>query len=384
MKTSDAVAAMNAFAPIRAVNGFVALDFVWGCYRCDFCFNRHHFHLYPHSEPTPYPLSPESAAELLLDTPLIEVGTVIKIGHNSDQSLQMEPSWKFYQQLPQNTNVAFYRRKPISSEEFQRFRQAKDNLLLVMTLTPGSKLLRVPRHSAWDALESTRGLPYCFYAIRPVAKDAVEESYALLKHLPPQSIIDICGVISSFGGESVVYDDNLSPDPATISDMRHVAFSSGFQVNCSVNCLLRGRQGLGSHWADKNFLSAERDVREFCESCPSYKRCREGLDSRALPELLEIAKKTSGLSDLRITDVGTRRVTLRTDQEVNRGDQNYLRGLFNARIKILGPSSGLADEMSAPIFQRWEHSRFFPVKPIAHLANTMAQRIHERFSRTAT
>lgn len=370
MLSSETIQTLNTFAPIRAVNGFIAVDFVWGCYQCQFCFNRNMFPLYPRGVPRDFALSPLEAARLIQSMPLFQVGTIIKIGHNSDQSLQPR-AWELYEELPRHSNLAFYRRKPVDASEYQRFKQAYENVLLVMTLTPGSSLLGVDRKDAWEALESTRGLSHCFYAIRPIARDAVDEAYALMKALPPGSLVDLCGVISTFGGETVAYDSQNSPDRRTIAELRRCALSLGLQVNCSVNCILRGRQGLGSHWADKNLRSQEEDVRQFCRHCRSYPQCQQGTAGKNIQGLLEIARRTTGLDDLEVKELHPRKLVMCTGQAVNRGDQTYLRGLFQVRITLIAKNDSLSDMLNEEIYTRWSRTDFFPVHLIHRFAGRM-------------
>lgn len=379
MDVKERVDTLNVFSPIRLVNGFIALDFVWGCYRCSFCFNRDQFQFYPPS-PCSYPLSPVKALSMLEKLPSYQAGTLIKIGHNSDQSLQMKPAWDFYRLIPYKTMLVFYRRKPISREERQLLATAAGNLLLVVTLTPESRLLNISSHEAWELLESTAGLGNCFYEIRPVAQDAIAEAYQFIEHLPAGSIIDICGVIGSSGGESIRFDPDLSPANAVIQKLKDYAVSLGLRVNCAVNCILRGRQGQGTHWAEKNFSSADKAVIDFCQNCASFEVCREGIANEKLDDLLTLAKAKTGITDLQIQTIQKRSLILTTRIEINRGDQTYLRNLFNCRIKFEGRENELTDALTEAIYHRWQETKFFPVADLHEIAAEMRERMNGNFA----
>lgn len=367
--TDEQAEIFNRFAPVRLVNGFIAVDFVWGCYKCGFCFNRNRFHLYP-SSPLPFSMTPGDAAGWIVSTPSFQTGTVVKVGHNSDQSLMEDASWEFYRKMPKTAPMAFYRRKPLSKDEFTRFQEAGDNLLLVLTLTPGSRILGVEKETAWKALESAKRLKNCFFAIRPVAGDAVEEAQRLTNALPEKSIADLCGVISTTGGESVSFDDEISPDPGTMKALRTGALERGIRVNCAVNCILKGKNKEVSHWADKNFLSHDPDVLAFCRACPSFRKCETGMDSHRLSELLEQAGKQTGLTDLSVSGATKRRLDVHTSFQMNRGDQTFLRGLFGARIEKADREK-LLDKVTPEIYARWKKTRFFPVDEITEVAKAM-------------
>ena len=355
--------ALNLCPPMMPVNGFLAVDFVFGCLRCSFCFNRAAFDRFPSEGVVHQSLSPARAAALIATTPLLPLGTVVKVGYNSDQSLQQAASWKFLEHLPVHTLVAFARRTPLSKAEASRFLTAPCAPLLVLTLTPASRTLGIDGAEAWAALASSRGVQRCLYAVRPIARDALDEARNLIHALPPRSLVDICELIDRSNSP-------LAAPAASANDiqaLKEEAVTLGHRPMRSVNCVLRGEAGLGSHWADQYLTGTPEPETSTCRTCPSVALClRGGPSPEALATLTDRARHETGLGDLQVRRVGPRKLEALTGMEWHRGDGTYLRNLFGCRV--VSAAGKVRLDITESIAARWERSGFFPVQAVGEAA----------------
>lgn len=119
---------------------------------------------------------------------------------------------------------------------------------------------------------------------------------------------------------------------------------------------------------------------EFCRSCASFEVCREGIANDKLDDLLTLAKAKTGITDLQIQAIRKRSLILTTRFEINRGDQTYLRNLFNCRIKFEGRENELTDALTEAIYHRWQETKFFPATDLYEIAAEMRERINDNFA----
>ena len=111
---------LSLFFPIKVVNGFVTCDFKLGCYCCKFCLNRRYpdwnrmletHKVYRNT------LTVERAADLLKQVKAFTQAKVtLKIGHDTDMSLEEVEAQRLCEILPRDQPIIFMRRGKLLPE----------------------------------------------------------------------------------------------------------------------------------------------------------------------------------------------------------------------------------------------------------------------------
>lgn len=370
VRSEEELELLERFAPLRLVNGFVALDLVFGCLRCSFCFNRQSFPSQP-AKPHAHAIESERLAALLASLPAIRAGAVLKLGHDADHSLFEEASLRVLERMGAGVpgGVALFRRLPWRTGAIADWERLPMPLVQVLTLTPASRLLDWPEGAAERLLHAPRpGLP-TFFEVRPIAADAVDAAGALIDQLPAGAVLDVCGLLETSGGASVRFDAARSAPPAAIAALRRRALARGLRLHCAVNCQLRGPAGLASHWRRK--YAADPQLARSCDGCASAERCRTPVALAQVEALLREGREVLGLRSLELVALDEHGVQLRSSEPVARGDQLWLRARLGAGVEFPEVVGGLLDRVAAPIAARWEEARYFPVAEVLGFARAM-------------
>ena len=369
-KVSDEIERLSLFMPIKVVNGFVTCDFMLGCYCCRFCLNRRYpdwQRLLEQHRIYRNPLDVRRAADLLNRVKAFTHARVtLKIGHDTDMSLEEREAQELFYLLPPGYPVIWMRRGKLMPEFRPFYMKKRKNLLVKVTLTPRSVYLNAT-DNPFDVLESFRNV-CCpmYYAIGPVCHDNYEEAKTLIDCLPSQSSMWVKELIIK---DVPMLGENPPPLRYSAESLRHYAAERGHHVFDYLNCLVRAEVGLPFH--KRGEFVSEKSLWELsqCGICRAFDRCDVQLSE---PE--ERSRIAAALDDLGITlpdppeKSGYKSYRCIARDEVNFGDECYLREKTSLKVDLSSPGRKTGTALTVSIIKRWQKKEIFPVDEMMALA----------------
>lgn len=366
---------LSMFLPIKIVNGFVTCDFFLGCYCCKFCLNRRYpdwQHLLEKKKVYRNGLQVEHAAALLQRIKAFtDAKVTLKIGHDTDMSLEEAEAQQLYALLPADHPVAFMRRGKLLPEHRPFYLHDYPNLLVELTLTPRSDYLEY-HADPFPVLESFAGVQCnMIYTVGPVCHDNVEEAKDILRVIPPGSKVWVRDLIVKDLPE-------YSRGPATSSgdQLREYALSHGHRLVPYLNCVVRAEVGLGFH--KRGEFVTEKNVWQlkWAESCKVRELC-----ACELPEEEERARIDAALHNLALTfaespdKFGHKCYNVVVNEEVNFGDECYLRELTGLKVDLRKIGRKTGTFISRSIAARWKQQDLYPIDELFLMARESFQRV---------
>ena len=369
VQPEDEFGRYSLFFPIKVVNGFVTCDFVLGCYCCKFCLNRRYpdwQRLLEMGRIYRNPLGVARAAELLGRVKaLTRARVTLKLGHDTDMSLEESEAQELVARLPASVAVVFMRRGRLLPAQRPFYLQARPNLLMEVTLTPRSAALAYAK-DPFEILDSFRGIACrTFFTIGPVCGDNLDEARAIIGCLPAKSQVWV--------RELIVKDIPNLPGGSGLSasgeELRRYAQEQGHTVISYLNCVARAGVGLGFHKRGEFVSEPNTWQLAWCERCPSRDACVP-----EQPEEEERARIQSILPELGLSlarpvhKFGHKSYQVVCAEEVNFGDEAYLRELSGLKIDLWQEGRKTGTALTRSIAARWQEVDFFPVAEMLELA----------------
>ncbi len=375
----DDLERMSLFFPIKVVNGFVSCDFMLGCYCCRFCLNRRYPDWHAMLETRKVyrnALSVERAAALLSQVKAFTRARVtLKVGHDTDMSLEEPQAQALTDLLPADHPIVFMRRGALPSKHRAWYQRARPNLLMKLTLTPRSPFLDATA-DPFAILDSFRGIAQpMFFAIGPVIDENLEEARAVVRALPPGSRLWVRDLITK---DIPRFDKTVRVAEPPGESLRRYAVEQGHHIVHYLNCLVRAELGLPFHKRGE-FVSEPNPWQvRWSQHCKVLGRCGAEVPEDEARERIDDALGDLDLTlDRPVERFGHKsyRVTVRED--VNFGDECYLRELTSLKCDLerLGRKTGTA--LSASIADRWRNTHFFPVDEVLELARESYARVQQ-------
>jgi hypothetical protein len=369
-KVIDETERLSLFLPIKVVNGFVTCDFMLGCYCCKFCLNRRYPDwnaLLEKNRVYRNPLDVAQAAALLSRTKAFKKAKVtLKIGHDTDMSLEETEAQQLAGMVPPEHPVIFMRRGKLLPQFRPFYMQPRKNLLVKVTLTPRSNYLEAA-NDPFEILDSFRGVRTAmFFAVGPICHDNADEAKELIRCLPPQSRMWVKSLIARdlprFNGQPSITDEKAE-------ELRRFASSQGHHVFDYLNCTVRAEAGLGFH--KRGEFVSEHNAWELgkCRECKTLAICDVQLSEREERKCID-----SALGDIGVTlrekpdKTGYKTYRVTADQDVNFGDECYVRELTGLKIDLESPGRKTGTSLTDSIVERWRIFDFFPVDELMGLA----------------
>ncbi len=366
----DDIGRDSMFFPIKVVNGFVTCDFILGCYACKFCLNRRYpewQRLLAAKKVLRSTLQVEQAASLLKRVKAITRARVtLKFGHDTDASLEEAEAQQLYDLLPADHPIVFMRRGRLLPEHRAFYLTNKPNLLMELTLTPRSEILDY-RLDPFSILDSFSGVACnMFFTIGPVCQDNFEEAKELIRAVPPGSKVWVRDLIIK---DIPTMDSAPRPDYRA-NELRIFAREQGHQVVSYLNCVARAELGLPFHKRGEFVSEPNTWQLEWSQQyCKALAQC-----SPELPAEEERAAIQSALGELGLTlakplhKFAHKSYNVVTNEEVNFGDECYLRELTSLKIDLWKEGSKTGTALTHSIARRWKEYDFFPVDEMLELA----------------
>lgn len=365
---------LTLFFPIKVVNGFVTCDFQLGCYACHFCLNRRYpdwqrmletRRIYRNS------MQVDQAADLLKKVrALTEARVTLKFGHDTDMSLEEAEAQALFQLMPVDQPIAFMRRGKLLPKYKEFYMHPWPNLMVELTLTPRSRQLRY-HTDPFKVLKSFEGVQAnVFYTVGPICEDNFEEAKAILRAIPPGKMVWVRELISkNIPGYSVEDVKKYRGD-----ELRAYAGEIGHPVVHYINCVVRSGVGLGFHKRGEFVSEPNPWQLHFCEVCPAKEVCQVEITEEDALHRMETA-----LADLNLTlaqpirKFGHKSYEIFVNEEVNFGDECYLREKTTLKIDLYKVGRKTGTSLSPDIATRWKASQFFPVDEVLQLARESYQ-----------
>lgn len=367
---------LSLFFPIKLVNGFVTCDFQVGCYCCKFCLNRRYpdwQRLLEKRRLYRNPLSVENAAALLQRTKAFTRARVtLKVGHDTDMSLEEAEAQQLYALLPPRHPIVFMRRGRLLPQHRPFYLQARPNLLVELTLTPRSAYLDYTA-DPFEILASFAGVACnMFYTLGPLCHDNFDEAQALLRALPPHSQVWVKPlIVKDIPGYMAAAQPAGDHGAETL---RQLAQAQGHTVISYLNCVVRAGVGLGFHKRGEFVSEPNTWQLRWAETCPAREVCMP-----ELPEAEERRRLAAALVELGLTlarppeKFAHKSYTVWVNEAVNFGDEVYLRELTGLKIDLYQPGRKTGTALSPAIVRRWRETDFFPVDELLALARASFQ-----------
>jgi hypothetical protein len=369
-KVVDKTERLSLFLPIKVVNGFVTCDFMLGCYCCKFCLNRRYPDwnaLLGKNRVYRNPLDVTRAAALLLKTKAFTKAKVtLKIGHDTDMSLEEAEAQQLVGMVPPDHPVIFMRRGRLLPQYRLFYMQPRKNLLVKVTLTPRSGFLDA-RNDPFEILDSFRGVrASMFFAVGPLCHDNADEAREIIRCLPPHSRMWVKSLIvkdlPNLNGQPDIFEEKAE-------ELRCFAADQGHEVFDYLNCTVRAETGLGFH--KRGEFVSEHNPWELgkCRDCKILALCDVLLSEKEERKLIDTA-----LADIGVTlkdkpeKTGYKTYRVTASQEVNFGDECYVRELTGLKVDLESPGRKTGTSLTDSIVDRWRKFDFFPVDELMGLA----------------
>ncbi len=363
----DELGRLSLFFPIKVVNGFVTCDFVLGCYCCKFCLNRRYpdwQRLLEMRRVYRNPLEVERAVALLGRVKaLTRARLTLKLGHDTDMSLEEPEAQALMARLPASQPVVFMRRGRLLPAQRAFHLQPHPNLLMEVTLTPRSAALEY-RDDPFAILDSFRGIATStFFTIGPVCPDNLDEAREIIRCLPADSRVWVRELIVK---DIPTLKDGLS---ASGEELRRFARDQGHQVISYLNCVARAGVGLGFHKRGEFVSEPNAWQLAHCERCPSRALCTPEQSEEEERLRIQAALSELGLSLARpLEKFAHKSYNVVSREEVNFGDEAYLRELSGLKVDLWKEGKKTGTALSPSIAARWKEVDFFPVDEMLELA----------------
>jgi hypothetical protein len=366
----DEIGRYSMFFPIKVVNGFVACDFMLGCYCCKFCLNRRYpdwHRLLEAKKVYRNSMQVAQAAGLLKKTKaLTHARVTLKFGHDTDMSLEESEVQQLYKLMPADHPIVFMRRGRLMPEHRPFYMQARPNLLVELTLTPRSKFLEY-KINPFPILDSFKDVACnMFYTVGPVCEDNYEEAREIIRAIPTGSNVWVRELIVKdipkiTGANKLDYHGE---------ELRKFALERGHIVVSYLNCVVRAGVGLGFHKrgefdSEPNTWQLQWAAQhcQVIEQC-SFEETEEQERSRIHPALDDL-----GLTLARpLKKFAHKSYAVLTNEEVNFGDDCYLRELTSLKIDLWKEGMKTGTALTQSIAARWKEVDFFPVDEMIELA----------------
>jgi hypothetical protein len=362
---------LSLFLPLKVVNGFVTCDFILGCYCCRFCLNRRYpdWHaLLERQRVYRNTLETGQAAALLMRIKAFTQGKVtLKIGHDTDMSLEEKEAQELISLLPGDQPIVFMRRGKLLPEHRAFYMKRRENLLMKVTLTPRSKYLDCST-DPYEILESFKGLKCnLFFAVGPVCHDNQEEARSILRALPRGSRLWVRDLIVK---DVPRYDGPLSSLWAPAAEhLRRFAVEQGHTIVHYLNCIVRAELGLSFHKRGE-FVSEPNPWQiRWCDRCKVLNTCGRTVAHRDALDRIEATLDQLGLTLAAAPRrFGHKSYRVIVNEDVNFGDECYLRETTGLKTDLVLPGRKTGTALSQDIVDRWRRHEFFPVDEVLALA----------------
>lgn len=360
---------LSLFYPIKLVNGFISCDFKIGCYCCKFCLNRRYADwndLLNTGKIFKNTLTPEYAVKLLYKTKSFTNAKVtLKIGHDTDMSLEEDEAQELFLRLPSDYPIVFMRRGKILNEHKKFYQKKYPNLLVQLTLTPRSDFLDTFKNP-FEILDTFRGIKTSmFYVIAPVLQENFAEAKKLISLLPPDSYVNI-KLLTTKKIPGII--DIAEPNISLYDELCNYAKSRGCYVVSYMNCVVRSRIGYTFHKCGE--FVHERNIWQlrWSKYCKVKEKC-----VNELSEPDEVSDIMNALSYLKLTlkknikKIGFKTFNVVVNEDVNFGDEAYLREITGLKVNLINENRKTGSSLSKNIHNRWKTISFFPVEEVHQL-----------------
>lgn len=376
VKPTDDIERLSLFFPIKVVNGFVTCDFRLGCYCCKFCLNRRYpdwNRLLEMNRIYRNTLTPEYAAELLKRSKAFSKAKItLKIGHDTDMSLEEPEALRLYELLPKDNPIVFMRRGRLPSAHRRFYMKKRPNLLMKLTLTPRSEYLG-STHDPFDILGTFEGLACnMFFAVGPVCHDNFDEAKAIIGALPKGSKLWVRELMHK---DIPGYHADLAKQPEYRGDeLREYALEKGHFVVHYLNCLVRAELGLPFHKRGEFVSEPNTWQLGWSKHCKVRDAC-----GREVGENEALARIGSAISELGLTlakppeKFGHKSYEVYVNEDVNFGDECFVRETTELKIDLYKQGRKTGTALSKAIVARWRQTDFFPVDDVLGLARESFQ-----------
>ena len=365
----DQIERLSLFFPIKVVNGFVTCDFKLGCYCCKFCLNRRHpdwHRLLEMNKIYRNTLRVEEAAGLLKRVKaLTHAGATLKIGHDTDMSLEESEAQQLVSLMPDNQPIVFMRRGILLPQHKPFYMKNRRNLLVELTITPRSRYLEYST-DPYKILQSFEGVACSmFYTIGPVCEDNFDEAKEIIRLVPPGSKVWVRDLIV----KDIPKIAPAGPVNYRGEELREYAQSLGHDVIHYLNCVVRAELGLPFHKRGEFVSEPNIWQMKWAEKCKVREVC-----GRELPEEEEQRDILSALDDLALSlakplkKFGHKSYAVVVNEEVNFGDECYIRELTRLKVDLWKEGKKTGTALSPSIAARWKQVDFFPVDDMLQLA----------------
>lgn len=364
----DEIGRYSMFFPIKVVNGFVTCDFMLGCYCCKFCLNRRYpdwHRLLEAKKVYRNPLQVEQAASLLKKVKaLTHARVTLKIGHDTDMSLEERETQQLFGLLPSDQPVVFMRRGRILPEHRAFYMKAYPNLLVELTVTPRSQFLEY-QIDPFPILESFRDVACnMFYTVGPVCEDNLDEAREILRSIPAGSKVWVRDLII----KDIPEMSSVNRSGFRSEGLREFARNQGHFVVSYLNCVVRAQVGLSFHKRGEFVSEPNTWQLQWSQLCKVRKQC-----SLEEPEEQERTRIQSALAEIGLTlseplrKFAHKSFAVVVNEEVNFGDECYLRELTGLKIDLWKEGRKTGTALSQSIAARWKEYSFFPVDEMLEL-----------------
>lgn len=345
-------------------------DFILGCYCCKFCLNRRYpdwNRLLDKKIVFRNGLDVFCAAALLPRVKAFSSAKVtLKIGHDTDMSLEETETQQLFGLIPGDHPVIFMRRGKLLPEFRPFYTIQRDNLLVKVTLTPRSEYLEA-KADPFEVLESFDGVrANMFYYIGPICHDNFDEAREIIRCLPAKSSVWVKELIDK---GSPYYDRGQLHADFRCNELRSYAADLGHPVFDYLNCVVRANVGLGFHKRGEFVSEPNPWQLKWCEQCRVLSQC----DS-TMSEEEERGRIDATLRDIGLTlkekpeHFGHKSYRVLVNQDVNFGDECYIREKTSLKVDVNSPGRKTGTSLSASIIDRWRAYDFYPVDELMDIA----------------
>jgi len=311
-------------------------------------------------------LTPECAARLLLKCQSITKAKVtLKLGHDTDMSLEEPEAQELFLRMPSEHPVVFMRRGKLQNEYKSFYSKKYNNLLVQVTLTPRSSSIDYT-NNPFEILDTFREVKTnMFYVIAPVCLDNIDESKKIISELPAESYVSIKLLTTkNIPGMTGIPE----PGAELYDELCSFAEAKGHYVVSYLNCVVRSRLRLPFHKCGE-FVS-EHNIWQlkWSRNCPVRSACASKINVNSAER-----KINSALSDLQLTLAepikkrAYKTYNVVVNEDVNFGDEAYIRELTNLKVDLIKTGRKTGSSLSESIFNRWIKIGFFPVAEVHQL-----------------
>jgi hypothetical protein len=286
----------------------------------------------------------------------------LKIGHDTDMSLEEPQAQELVERLPASQPVIFMRRGRLLDPWRPFYLSPRPNLLVKVSITPRSDYLAY-HEDPFVVLRSFEGLACnLFFSIGPVCHDNIEEAREIIRSLPSGSKVWVRDLIV----KDIPAYSHASPERLG-EDLRLFAAEAGHQVVHYENCLVRA--GLGFHKRGEFVSEPNTWQLGLCQVCPVRASCGAEMSLEDEWSQIDLALDELGLTLTRpLERFGHKSFTVWVDQEVNFGDECYLRERSGLKVDLYKEGRKTGTALSASIARRWRERALFPVEEMVSLA----------------